>query len=175
MKKSMALKKIGKRNPSKTTKDNSALPEIVYVEDEDSNWETTLLMLRQKFRLTRAKNSLEIFDLLRKYPDRFQAILMDIQLKSSDLNGIEITKVLRDKHEGELPDYAVGVQDLDIPIIFVTAYAELYKQEDLSASGGDDVITKPVNSFAMVSTLTRITMKRTRKILKMDAADSAEK
>ena len=39
---------------------------ILYVEDEDTNWEVAQLWLRDKFSLTRARNDREVFELLEK-------------------------------------------------------------------------------------------------------------
>jgi CheY-like chemotaxis protein len=52
----------------------------------------TELMLHTSYRVARADTDRQAFDLLRAAPNRFKAILMDIQLMGSQLDGIQITR-----------------------------------------------------------------------------------
>ncbi len=137
----------------------SALPKnarsILYVEDEDMNWEVAEHALRSRYKLTRARNAHEAFAAVTK--DRFDAILMDIQLKGSSLDGIEITRVLKGLPIAKPKDNAVA--PLQTPIIFVTAFASLYSKDTLQASGGAEVLTKPVDFATLSLTLTRLMMR----------------
>ena len=131
---------------------------ILFVEDEDMNWEVGSLHLADKYQLLRAKNAMEVFQALGR--SDFHAILMDIQLAKSDLDGIQITQALRGKLVGELPAYAKGVKVTDLPIIFMTAYAARYSREFLLTVGGDDVLHKPVNFVSLASTLSRMVLRQ---------------
>src|SRR5262245_57197057 len=84
---------------------------ILYVEDEDVNWELAEFSLRQKYRLTRASSAREAFTLLAK--KKYDLILMDIQLSGSELSGIEITQILKDRYRGAPPTWATGIKCLE--------------------------------------------------------------
>lgn len=131
-------------NPLPTSKESGDQSQsILYVEDEDTNWEVAQLWLRDKFTLTRAKSDREVFELLEK--EQFDLILMDIQLSGSILNGVDITKILRGRGMGQVPTFAENVDCKDARIIFVTAYSARYSRNELVEAGGDEMLAKPVN------------------------------
>jgi len=160
------LREIPKKQTRAPQEDKTARPEktlrILYVEDEDENWDVALLHLTRHYQLTRAKTAKETFDLLRQ--QQFDAILMDIQLAASDMNGIEICQFLRGKFTGTPPPYAHTNDALrQIPIIFVTAYSARYRKEDALTFGGDDLVTKPVNFVPLAGTLIRLVLRSMQK------------
>jgi two-component system sensor histidine kinase BarA len=130
---------------------------ILYVEDEDMNWELAEFSLRQKYKLTRAASSREAFSLLSK--QKFDLILMDIQLSGSDLSGIEITQILKDRYQGTAPAYASTIRCLDTPIIFVTAYTARYSRDDLRKAGGDELVAKPVDFTRLSFAISRLVLR----------------
>ena len=146
---------------------------VLYVEDEDVNWEVTEFSLRTRFSLTRAKSSEEAFQMLKK--NSYDLILMDIQLMGSELNGIEITQVLRGLYDGNPPSYTQGVTPGEARIIFVTAYSARYGKQELLEAGGDDLMTKPVDftrlSLVMSRMVVREAFKRQPEIQTKLAAD----
>ena len=88
-------------------------------------------------------------------------ILMDIELKDSQLNGVALTRLARGHLAGtQLPSYAQSVQPLTVPILFVTAFATLHRREQLIAAGADEVISKPVDFVALHTAMTRIYLQR---------------
>lgn len=128
---------------------------ILYVEDEDVNWEIASRRLRDAYDISRACNAREAFEKLEGLA--FDVILMDIQLQDSEMDGIAITKSLRQIDGVALPAYA----NPDIlrkvpPIIFVSAYTARYDKKILRTYGGDDLIAKPVDFTVLSLTLTRI-------------------
>src|SRR5690606_9584331 len=133
------------------------MPRILYVEDEADNWDVARLNLRGKYALTRAATARETFAALRE--QSFAVVLMDIQLAGSDLDGIQIARVLKGKNEAPPPSYAGDLRLPDTPIIFVTAYGARYDEAELLAAGGDEVVPKPVDfahlCFAMSRVLAR--------------------
>jgi CheY-like chemotaxis protein len=136
-------------------------PRILYVEDEDTNWEVTELALRDKYDLSRAKDAREAFDTLRvNMATPFDMILMDIQLHGSDLNGIEITQILKGKFPGTPPDFTAEVDVKGTPIVFVTAYTARYQKEELLQAGGDDLVTKPVDFTRLSLVMSRLTVRQ---------------
>ena len=130
---------------------------VLYVEDEDVNWEVTEFSLRSEYELVRAMTAKEAFAAIKK--QSFDIILMDIQLSGSAMNGIEITRALKGLHEGPLPDFAQGIQTPDTTILFVTAYSARYSKEELSDAGGDDLITKPVDFTRLSLVLSRLVVR----------------
>ncbi|MBT6179516.1 MAG: response regulator [Deltaproteobacteria bacterium] len=146
---------------------------VLYVEDEDVNWEVTEFSLRTRFSLSRAKTSEEAFQMLKK--NSYDLILMDIQLMGSELNGIEITQVLRGLYDGKPPSYTQGVTPGEARIIFVTAYSARYGKQELLEAGGDDLMTKPVDftrlSLVMSRMVVREAFKRQPEIQTKLAAD----
>ena len=127
---------------------------LLYVEDEDSNWEIAKLGLRDKYDLERARNAREAFDLIRSH--NFDAVLMDIQLMNSDFNGIEITQIMRNRFVGDVPAYAQTLDVSEMPVIFVTAFKERYTREELERAGGNELIPKPVDFIRLSLAITRL-------------------
>ena len=156
----MALRKISGR-----TEDKARLaqrPRVLYVEDEDTNWEVAEHALRGGYDLMRARNAQETFAALER--ERFDLVLMDIQLSGSDLSGIDITKVLRGMPLARAATYD-GVRLPTTPIVFVTAYGSLYSREHLLAAGGTDMVAKPVCFPAMSLLMSRLIARRVQATL----------
>ena len=133
---------------------------ILYVEDEDVNWEVTLLNLRSRYDISRARNAEEAVAQLKSKP--FHAVLMDIQLSNSDLDGIGITALIRGTAT-QIPPYAKELTVSSIPIIFMTAYSARYSRDDLLAKGGDELVTKPVDFTHLGLCLSRCLLKNIHK------------
>ncbi len=118
---------------------------VLYVEDNDDNWHVTELRLTRSYDLLRAKSDREACEILAQ-PRKLYAILMDVELGGSRLNGIQLTKLIRGTlAHRELPDYAQKVPLLEVPVLFVTAYGNAYPRAELLACGADDVLSKPIN------------------------------
>jgi CheY-like chemotaxis protein len=142
--------------------DNKDAPLVLYVEDDDENWNVTELRLRPKFRLIRARTDIEACEALRANADQLLAVLMDIELKGSALSGVQLTKLLRGQTlEREPPSYARALPTVDVPIIFVTAYGDRYPEKDLLIMGGNQVILKPVDFPKLALALERFGASRT--------------
>jgi CheY-like chemotaxis protein len=143
------------------------LPWVLYVEDEEDNWIVTELQLRRRYHLTWARNDREACEQLRQADRPPHAILMDIQLRGAALDGIQLTRALRDRVEApELPEYVRGLSQRAGPIIFVTAYGARYSEEELLAAGGSAVIRKPVDFIELSLALTSENLQRVQAILK---------
>jgi CheY-like chemotaxis protein len=143
---------------------------LLYVEDDDTNWQVAELRLNHGYELIRAASSSEACRVVRARGNDLAGILMDIELRGSELNGVELTKALRGKPlEGPTPSYAVELPVLAYtPIIFVTAHNAKYSDAQLVLAGGDKVIPKPVDFGTLSVALTQLhltrasRMKRTR-------------
>lgn len=131
--------------------DDKSRPRVLYVEDEDINWEIAQHELEERFLLWRAISARDAFRLISQ--NTYDLILLDIQLSGSDIDGIKVARLLKNQRVDNPPDYAIGIRAERTPIIFVTGYTARYPREELLAAGGEDVIAKPVDftrlSFAM--------------------------
>jgi diguanylate cyclase (GGDEF)-like protein len=140
------LKKLEPKGPEAPPASSDGGKKLVlYVEDEVENREVTELRLRDRFELLWATNDREACAMIAKHHERLYAILMDIQLKGSQLDGIQLTKLLRGEALAAVPPHAQGMPVVDVPIIFVTAYGARYSEEQLIAVGGTHVVSKPVD------------------------------
>ena len=135
---------------------NAQRPLILYVEDNFENRHTTKLNLERKYNLLFAVNDREACDMFIRYGDRLALILMDIELQDSALNGMELCRLVRGTldRKKDIP-YAQNVPLLKIPIIFVTAYANVYQKAQILLSGGNDIIDKPVDFVTLEMTMTK--------------------
>lgn len=145
----MTLKRIGR--PSLESPPRKALANILYVEDEDANWQVTELHLRGKYHLKRATNSAEALAAVEH--EHFDLILLDIQLKGSELDGIQICRAIRAGVRAGIPRREAIMKT---PVVFVTAYSARYDKPALLEAGGDDVVTKPVDYTRLLLVSSRL-------------------
>ena len=135
---------------------------LMYVEDDDDNWRVASLRLSDCYELLRARNSAEACRLVDTCGMDLSAILMDIELRGSEMNGVELTQLLRGKSPSRaaLPDYARRIVSLSTPVIFVTAHGAKYSDAQLLLAGGDKVIAKPIDFGALNVALTQLHLSR---------------
>lgn len=140
-----------------------ALPTILYVEDEDENWKVTEMRLRDRYHLVRAVDDQEACRLAHSVGPKLYAVLMDIQLKGSRLDGIQLCRLFKGKlstdQRRDLPPYAADVPELQAPLFFVTAYGARYQEEELKAAGATWLITKPVDFVRLTLALANVSAK----------------
>lgn len=139
---------------------------VLYVEDEPSNWEVTELRLRKKFKLLWARTDQEACALVRQHGPELYAVLMDVQLQGSALDGLALTKLFRGSATAPLPDFAEGIAPLTCPIFFVTAYGNLHSPQEMEGAGGDAHVPKPVDFVSLTLLLARHNMRRAMNTLK---------
>lgn len=133
---------------------------VLYVEDEESNWEVTQLRLRKHYKLLWARTDVEACSLVRQYGPTLHAVLMDVQLKGSQLDGLQLTRVLRGKPVEGAPDFARALLPIGCPIYFVTAYGNLHSGDEFTQAGGDAHVPKPVDFVKLSLLLARSSMQR---------------
>lgn len=140
---------------------------LLYVEDEDQNWLAAELRLRRSYDVIRAKSDQEACEELIRHGHTLAAVLMDIQLRGSVLDGIKLTMLLRGKlDKTSLPSFALNVPVLEIPVVFVSAYGARYSEAMLIAAGGNKLIAKPVDFVELTSTLAQIRLQRVMELRK---------
>jgi len=113
---------------------------ILLAEDNPMNQKLAQYMLTKAgYQLEVANNGRETVEKYTAEPERFDLIFMDVHMP--ELDGLEATKVLRNR------GYA------DIPIIAMTADAMVEDREKCLESGMNDYIAKPIRReevFAMI-------------------------
>ena len=129
---------------------------VLYVEDEADNREVASARLGKVYELLLAPDDVSACRMLTEHGEQLWLVLMDIELKGSRLSGIDLARLMRGKLESRrLPPYAEAVPELDVPIIFVTAYGKSYPRTDLILSGGGEVIDKPVDFVQLHTAIAR--------------------
>lgn len=137
---------------------------VLYVEDDDDNWEIAELRLSKNFDLIRAVNDEQACRVLRDRRGEIDVVLMDIELRGSELNGVELTELLRGnelRNRSSLPAYARDLPPLSKPVVYVTAHGARYRGVELPLTGADKVISKPVDFIALSLTLFELSQERT--------------
>ncbi len=123
---------------------------ILLAEDNESNQAFLIYFLQGTGHLPAlARDGREV--LARLAHDRFDLILMDIQMPG--LDGLEATRRIR---AGLVP----GTPP-DIPIIALTAYAMLGDRERFLAAGMDGYVAKPVDLAELTAEMARVLRART--------------
>jgi CheY-like chemotaxis protein len=134
---------------------------LLYVEDDDENWDVAEYRLNRAYQMVRAATAEEACREVRQRGRGISVILMDIELRGSELNGIELTELFRGKRLSRaLPPYAVDLPPVTQPIIFVTAHGARYTDVELMLFGADKVIAKPVDFAALNLAVTSLQLAR---------------
>ena len=114
-------------------------PRILVVEDNPVNQMVAVGLLDALGYETETaedgQEALEVFD-----PERFDAVLMDVQMPR--LDGYAATRALRARGD-----------DRRVPVLAMTAAAVEGERERCLAAGMDDFLTKPVDPEALATTL----------------------
>ena len=133
---------------------------ILYVEDEPNNRLVLDYRIGKKYNLLYASTDLEACRILSMRGQELFVVLMDIELKDSALNGIELTRLMRGLLDRSLvPEHARSVPLLQIPVFLVTSYGSRYEDE-LAECGADGVIAKPVEFAALEESLMNCALKK---------------
>jgi CheY-like chemotaxis protein len=135
----------------------SAKPCLLYVDDDHSNIVVMEMRLESHYEVLSATSDKDACTLLRTEGSRITLVLMDIQLIGSQLDGIDLARLIRGTLENKKkPAYArdVPVQS-ELPILFVTAYGESHDLGTLFAAGGSAVVAKPVDFVKLSRAMTR--------------------
>jgi CheY-like chemotaxis protein len=135
---------------------------LLYVEDVESNYDVAKLRLQRGYEMVRAADDREACDLLRAPAHGFIAILMDVQLQGSKIDGIDLARVIRGLPiAAVLPEYARDLPPVDLPLLFVTACTASLGEARTIELGADACISKPLDFLALNLVLTRLISRRT--------------
>ncbi|MEL6149574.1 MAG: response regulator [Chloroflexota bacterium] len=109
---------------------------IVYVEDNPANVALVERITRMNSdELVTFSDPHSAVDVI--VPDSFDLILMDVDLGDATMNGLELTKVLRDN----------GVEN---PIVIITAYDAMGYPDEFKAADFNEYVLKPVSVSSMI-------------------------
>ena len=142
------MKRITRDLPSpresaeKTNELGDLLP-LLYVEDNETNFDIAEGILSTKFRVSWAKSPDEARVHLRSNLPAL--ILLDIEFSGHSESGLDFLNALRsDEVETTLP-----VQNL--PVVILSAYSASYDQSELRSYGADGAIFKPIDPDQLIS------------------------
>jgi len=107
---------------------------------------TQKLLARSGYLIDIAENGIQAVDAMKN--NDYDVILMDVQMPEMD--GIVATKQIR-----QLP----GTKKF-VPIVALTAQADVNTEDELRAAGMDDYISKPINFDILFSKLSALATKR---------------
>jgi len=116
---------------------------ILIAEDQIINMKiVTQLLAKKGFQFTTAENGLIALNAYKSNPDKFNMVLMDVQMPEMD--GTETTTQIRKLEE---------VSGRHIPIVAMTAHAMKGDKEKFISLGMDDYLSKPVNPQSLYETI----------------------
>jgi CheY-like chemotaxis protein len=153
------MRPIGEPTPGASERKQGTL---LLVEDERDNVMVAELQLRRRYDVLVATTDREACEHLHASAPQIDAVLMDIQLRGSSLDGYQLAHVMRG---GPIPvDVPAFAQDLPaacrtMPVLFVTAFADA-REFDFSKVGASGVVSKPINFSELNLKLTQLYLAR---------------
>jgi CheY-like chemotaxis protein len=122
-------------------------PLVLYVEDDADTFKLASLRLKDRYRLMWAQTDREAVDLLHHHQHELFAVLMDIELAGSTLDGLALTRLLRGQPlPRPVPDFAARLPVLPtVPIIILTAYTTRHTEAEAHSFGASHFATKPID------------------------------
>jgi CheY-like chemotaxis protein len=139
-------------------RDPKAKPLVLYVEDDADTFKLAQLRLEAKYELINAPTDRRAFGLLLEHHVDLFAVLMDIELKESVLDGLGLVKAIRGlTAKNALPSWAQGLPALPhLPIIVMTEYATRYSEDQVKAVGANYFLTKPIDFMRLNLALAQV-------------------
>jgi two-component system, sensor histidine kinase and response regulator len=133
---------------------------VLLAEDNEANqMVANELLSRLGIELEIASNGRQAVEMVRAAPEKYSAVLMDVQMPEMD--GLAATRALRAEPALE-----------KLPIIAMTANAMKADLDACAAAGMNDHITKPIERKAMLQTLRRWLAPRQHRAEKADVPPS---
>ena len=156
------IKKDAPSDTPRRPKDTNPL-RILYVDDDEENRLVAKLNLGDHFILSIAATDVQACEILRATGTSLDAILMDIELKGSVLDGMKLTQLVRGSLSmPQLPSYTRGVPVLKIPIFYITAFSDTFSIEELERTGANWLVPKPVDFTKLMLALAQRRLRKLR-------------
>lgn len=126
---------------------STAKPLVLYVEDDVDTFKLAQLRLQAKYELINAATDRQACELLGKHGSTLFAVLMDVELQGSLLDGLSLVKAIRGlTPKNTLPAWAQTLAPMPhLPIIVMTAYVTRYSETEVKALGANHFLTKPID------------------------------
>lgn len=145
--------------PPSTEGDGRAL--VLYVDLDDDGFAATSERLRRAYKLVRAQKDRDACELIREHNRDLVAVLLDVDMPGSVLDGILLTRILRGRvPSAAVPPFARNLPSLDVPIVLVTEREHGYSDEEMVRYGGDRLVRKPVEIHKLTLTITEWHLQR---------------
>jgi len=136
-----------------TEADGRAL--VLYVDVDDESVSATSDRLRRAYKVVAAQKDREACAAIREHHRHLVAVLLDVDMPGSILDGILLTRILRGRVPSMgVPPFARNLPELDVPIVLVTSRSESYADADMRRYGGDRLMQKPVEIHKLTLALT---------------------
>jgi len=149
------------------------LPLILYVEDDPRNVEVTRANLEADYELLHAATDREACDLLVARGHELSAIILDVQLQGSKLNGVDLCNLIRGRRDRR-EQYTKNVPTLaKTPIFFMTAFGHNHG-EAIAQAGADGFVAKPVAFPSFSLALARLHLRGVRDLPPVRTAKAQE-
>ncbi|MDW6005280.1 CHASE domain-containing protein [Vibrio mangrovi] len=114
---------------------------VLVVDDNAINLEVAEHMLMQQGAIPEiADNAKDALEKLEKSPDKYDAVLMDVQMPGMD--GLDATRYIRQT-----------LQETSLPVIALTAGALVEERNRAFAAGMNDFLTKPISPSKLINVL----------------------
>ncbi|MBI5546815.1 MAG: response regulator transcription factor [Deltaproteobacteria bacterium] len=121
-------------------------PIVLLVEDNPSIGILVSRRLEERYRVLVAANDRTACVHLRACGQKLHAVLMDLGLDGSTLDGRDLTLLIRGRLPAEkTPDYAEGIPPSSVPVFIVSATVDAITGDDLAAMGADGAMPKPID------------------------------
>ena len=125
----------------------NAKPLVLYVEDDVDTFKLAQARLQARYEVVNAATDRVAAELISQHGDDLHAVLMDIELQGSTLDGLALVKAMRGmtpKHA--LPPWAQPMPTLPhVPVIVMTAYVTRYTEAEVKSVGVTHFLTKPID------------------------------
>jgi CheY-like chemotaxis protein len=125
----------------------NAKPLVLYVEDDVDTFKLAQARLQARYEVVNAASDRAAAELIAEHGEDLHAVLMDIELQGSTLDGLALVKAMRGmtaKHA--LPSWAQTMPTLPhVPVIVMTAYVTRYTESEVKAVGATHFLTKPID------------------------------
>ncbi len=126
---------------------DTKLPLILYVEDDAETFRLAAARLHTRYRLLWAQTADDAVRLLTVWGSQLYAVLVDVELKGSSMDGFMLTRLIRGTAPLErLSSAARALVPLPkLPVIVLTAYTTRFTDSDARAIGASHFCTKPID------------------------------
>lgn len=125
----------------------NAKPLVLYVEDDVDTFKLAQARLQARYEVINAATDRAAAELISKHGEDLYAVLMDIELQGSTLDGLALVKAMRGMTaKTALPPWAQAMPTLPhVPVIVMTAYVTRYTEAEVKAVGATHFLTKPID------------------------------